>query len=151
MASVADADVVAALLDDFNREYGSPTPGRAVLSTRLRRHLAGDDMLAVITGDPAFAVALVTLRPSVWYAGPVAVLEELYVAPRVRGRGIGSALLAATEDAVRQRDGELLEINVDDDDSGARRFYERHGYANTEPDQDEALLYFYRELRETGS
>jgi GNAT superfamily N-acetyltransferase len=151
VATVRDAEVVAALLDDFNREYGTPTPGRAVLSTRLRLLLAGDDMLAVLAGDPACAVALVTLRPSVWYAGPVAVLEELYVSPELRGRGIGSALLAAAEHAVRQRGGELLEINVDDDDSGARRFYERHGYVNTEPGQDEALLYFYRELRQLGS
>jgi GNAT superfamily N-acetyltransferase len=151
VATVRDADVVAGLLDDFNREYGTPTPGRSVLSARLRRLLAGDDLFAVLTGDPAVAVALVSLRPSVWYPGPVAVLEELYVTPRLRGRGIGSALLAAVEDAVLERNGELLEINVDDDDSGARRFYEGHGYANTEPGSDEALLYFYRELRETGS
>ncbi len=46
----------------------------------------------------------------------------------------------------RQRGGELLEINVDGDDTDARRFYERHGYLNSEPGEDQPLLYYYREL-----
>lgn len=151
VASVADAEVVAGLLDDFNREYDTPTPGPGVLATRLRpllakRDMAEPNMMALVSGEPAVAVALVTLRPSVWYDGPVAVLDELYVVPHLRGRGLGRELLAATERAVQLRGGELLEINVDGDDTGARRFYERHGYANTEPGEDYPLLYYYREL-----
>lgn len=146
VASVADAEVVAGLLDDFNREYDTPTPGPDVLATRLRRLLAEGNMMALVSGEPAVAVALVTLRPSVWYDGPVAVLDELYVVPHLRGRGLGTELLAATERAVQIRGGELLEINVDGDDTGARRFYERHGYANTEPGEHYPLLYYYREI-----
>lgn len=103
-------------------------------------------MIALLAGDPAVAVALLTLRPNVWYEGPVALLDELYVAPELRGRGVGSALLMAAEATIRERGGELLEINVDGDDVDARRFYERHGYINTEPGQDQPLLYYYREL-----
>ena len=40
----------------------------------------------------------------------------------------------------------MLEINVDGDDADARRFYERHGYRNSEPGEDEQLLYYFREL-----
>jgi GNAT superfamily N-acetyltransferase len=91
-----------------------------VLATRLSRILAGGDVIALLTGDPAVAVALLTLRPNVWYDGPGALLDELYVAPELRGRGLGSALLAAAEAVTRQHGGELLEINVDGDDTGAR-------------------------------
>ncbi len=63
--------------------------------------------------------------------------RELYVVPEQRGRGIGSALLKAAEEVVRARDGRVLEINVDGDDVAARRFYERHGYRNSEPGTDE--------------
>ena len=35
MATAADAATVATLLDAFNREYDTPTPGTAVLTTRL--------------------------------------------------------------------------------------------------------------------
>jgi hypothetical protein len=75
----------------------------------------------------------VTLRPNVWYEGPVALLDELYVVPELRGRGVGSTLLMAAEAMTRERGGELLEINVGGDDIDARRFYEQHGYTNTEP------------------
>jgi ribosomal protein S18 acetylase RimI-like enzyme len=146
VATVAEVASVAGLLDAFNREYDTPTPGKAVLETRLGRLLAGGDVVALLTGDPAIAVALLTLRPNVWYDGPVALLDELYVAPELRGRGLGSALLAAAEAVTRQRGGELLEINVDGDDTAARRFYQRHGYVNSEPGEDQPLLYYYREL-----
>ncbi|MGH3695205.1 MAG: GNAT family N-acetyltransferase [Pseudonocardiaceae bacterium] len=146
VATVAEAATVATLLDAFNREYSTPTPGPAILATRLRRLLAGREVIALLAGDPAVAVAVLTLRPNVWYEGPVALLDELYVAPELRGRGVGSALLRAAEAMTRERGGELLEINVDGDDIDARRFYERHGYINTEPGQDQPLLYYYREL-----
>ena len=142
VALPAQAATVASLLDTFNREYDTPTPGTDVLTTRLVPLLAGDAMIALLTGDPAVAFALLTLRPSVWYDGPVSVLDELYVAPQMRGQGLGTALLAAAEAVVRQRGGELLEINVDGDDTDARRFYERHGYSNSEPGEEQPLLYY---------
>ena len=148
-ADVAEAPVVARLLDDFNREYDTPTPGVQVLTTRLQQLLAQGDVVALIVDDGADAklgLALLTLRPNVWYAGPVGLLDELYVVPSRRGQRLGSALLEAAEEVVRARGGELLEINVDGEDTAARRFYERHGYRNNEPGKDEQLLYYFREL-----
>jgi len=146
VAPPAEAVTVAELLDAFNREYDTPTPGKAVLASRLGPLLSGPHVIALLTGEPAVAVALLTLRPNVWYDGPVALLDELYVAPELRGRGLGSGLLALAEDVTRQHGGELLEINVDGDDIDARRFYERHGFANSEPGEDQPLLYYYRKL-----
>ncbi len=146
VVTVPEATTVARLLDTLNRDYDTPTPGTAVLATRLGRLLAGGAVIALLTGDPAVAVALLTLRPNIWYKGPVALLDELYVAPELRGRGLGSALLSTAEAVTRQRGGELLEINVDGDDTDARRFYERRGYLNSEPGEDQPLLYYYREL-----
>jgi GNAT superfamily N-acetyltransferase len=117
-----------------------------VLQGRLEHLLAGDAVTALLLGEPPFAVALVTLRPNVWYDGPVGLLDELYVAPDQRNQGFGTALLKAAEDVVRRHGGEVLEINVDGDDRDARRFYERHGYRNTEPGRDEQLLYYFREF-----
>src|ERR1700712_3958591 len=146
VAPAAQAAVVAALLDAFNREYDTPPPGAAVLAERLGRLLDGGDLIALLVGDPAVGVALLSLRPGIWYDGPVAVLDELYVAPRFRNHGMGSALLASAEAVIRERGVELLEINVDGDDTDARRFYARHGYVNHEPGDDQPLLYYYREL-----
>lgn len=148
VAGVAEAATVAGLLDAFNQEYDTPTPGASVLAARLERLLADGDVVAMLIGRPALGVALLTLRPNVWYDGSVALLDELYVAPVHRGQGLGSALLVGAEDVARRRGAQVMEINVDGGDTGARRFYERHGYANTEPDEDQPLLYYHRELTE---
>ncbi len=138
--------MVAELLDRFNREFDTPSPGPAVLAGNLRRLLAGREVVALLTGDPAVGVAVLTLRPNVWHDGPVALLDELYVEPALRGQGIGTGLLKAAEALCRQRGSELLEINVDGEDTDARRFYERHGYLDRDPGQTEAQLYYHREL-----
>lgn len=145
-ASAADADVVAELLDRFNREYDSASPGPAVLAARLARLLAGGSVAALLVGEPAIGVALLTFRPNIWFEGPVALLDELYVTPEERGHGIGTVLLKATEELCRQRDSRLFEINVDGEDIAARRFYERHGYSNHEPGQTQPQLYYHRDL-----
>ncbi|CAN5423505.1 GNAT family N-acetyltransferase [soil metagenome] len=146
MATAADAHEVARLLYDFNTEFDTPTPPPGVLADRLRSLLASDQTFAILVGRPAVAVALVTLRPNVWYSGPVALLDELYVAPEHRNGGIGEAILHELEAVVRQRGVELVEINVDEGDVDARRFYERHGFSPVEPDSDEGALYYHREL-----
>lgn len=145
-AKVGDAALVARLLDDFNREFETPTPGVEVLTGRLQLLLARDGVTAVLAGDPAVGLAVVTLRPNVWYDGPVGLLDELYVVPDRRGHGHGSALLEAAEHVTRASGGELLEINVDGGDVDARRFYERHGYRNCEHGSDVQLLSYFRDL-----
>lgn len=144
LAGVGDAMVVAVLLDAFNREFETPTPGPEVLAPRLEKLLADDQTFAVLADTTGFA--LVTLRPNVWYDGPVALLDELYVAPENRNLGFGTSLLQFVETEVRNRGGAVLEINVDGEDTDTRRFYERHGYRNIEPGQTEPMYYYYRDL-----
>lgn len=146
LAGAADATVVARLLHDFNEEYETPSPGVEVLADRLRSLLEGEETFAVLAGEPAVGVALVTTRPNVWYDGPVALLDELYVRPHLRSRGIGARLLASMEAEAARRRVALVEINVDEPDEDARRFYERHGYSGIEPDTGERALYYWREL-----
>lgn len=147
LATEDDAGEVAGLLHDFNSEFGSPSPGPEVLADRLRVLLAGEATLAILAGAPAVAVALVTLRPNVWYGGEVALLDELYVRPDLRGQGIGSAIVDELISTARARGVDLIEINVDEGDVDARRFYERHGFSPTEPGSDERAFYYSRELR----
>jgi GNAT superfamily N-acetyltransferase len=151
LATVDDAEEVARLLHDFNTEFDTPSPGAEVLAARLRVLLAGDETFAILAGSPAVAVALITLRPNVWYAGKVALLDELYVAPELRGRGIGSAIVEALLSISRARRVDLIEINVDEGDVDAQRFYQRHGFSATEPGTAERAFYFSQELRPVGT
>ena len=145
-ATAADAATVARLLHDFNTEFETPSPGIDNLTSRVAELLAGEDVVVLLVGEPADGLAVLSFRSNVWYQGPVAILDELYVRPGQRGRRLGSALLAASCELVRGRGGPLLEINVDGEDTDARRFYEKRGFTNTEPNGTEPMLYYYREL-----
>ncbi|MGF9660198.1 GNAT family N-acetyltransferase, partial [Pantoea agglomerans] len=77
---------------------------------------------------------------------PVALLDEMYVEPAHRGGGLGSAILLRMVEICRELGAEAIEINVDESDAGAQRFYERHGFSGTDPDSGERAFYFYRAL-----
>ncbi|MFF7161179.1 GNAT family N-acetyltransferase [Streptomyces sp. NPDC008086] len=75
----------------------------------------------VIEVGGAFA-GCVALRPD----GDIRWLEHFYLAPRVQGRGIGSAVLRELLER-SDRDGVPVRLNVLRG-SAARRLYERHGF-----------------------
>ena len=58
---------------------------------------------------------------------PAAELESLSVAPAFRGRGVGSRLIGAVHDDLRDRGIEILGVTVFADNGDAARFYARHG------------------------
>lgn len=145
-----DARTVATLLHDFNVEFATPTPSVDDFERRLVDQLARQDVrawLAEADGEPV-GLSLVTLRPSAYHDGGVACLEELYARPARRGTGVGTALV---HELLRWA-GELgvgeIQINVDEVDADARRFYERHGFTNLElTDTSESrMLLYLREL-----
>lgn len=145
-ATVADAETIGVLLDDFNREFDTPTPGVEVLTARLQHTLAGGDLVVLLVGEPAVGIAVVSFRPGLWADGPVALLEELYVRPQLRSRRLGHALLEAACALAHGRGAEEIQINVDGVDTDARRFYETHGFTNIEPGQTEPMYFYYRDL-----
>ncbi|MDD7938208.1 GNAT family N-acetyltransferase [Actinomycetospora lutea] len=143
-----DAATVATLLDDFNTEFDTPTPGVDVLTARLAERLRGDDLVALLhepPGGPADGLAVVSFRPTVWFDGPVALLDELYVRPDRRGQRIGHTIISAVEALAAERGGRIVEVNVDGEDVDARRFYAAHGYACVEPGATEPSYYYAKE------
>ncbi len=55
-------------------------------------------------------------------------VDNVYVRPAHRNRGIGTRLLGAAEDALDARGVERVALSVLAGNGAARRFYERHGY-----------------------
>lgn len=134
------------MLHDFNTEFDTPSPGPDVLAARLQQLLAGPGTFAILAGSPAVAVAMVTLRTNVWFEGAVALLDELYVVPELRGHGIGTTVVELLVASCRERGVDLIEINVDEADVDAQRFYERHGFSGVQPDTGERAFYYSQEL-----
>lgn len=139
-----EADVVGHLLHDFNTEFDAPTPTAAEFAARFATLLDRDDVLVLLAG-PAGAptgFAYATLRPTPYWDGPLAQLEELYVRPDLRDRGIGGALLEEVMHWARHQGAEEMHINVDEIDTDTRRFYEAHGFTNVEPGEDYRMLFY---------
>jgi ADP-ribose pyrophosphatase YjhB (NUDIX family)/ribosomal protein S18 acetylase RimI-like enzyme len=148
IATPADAGTVGRLLHDFNVEFESPTPSAADFTRRFTSLLEGPNVVVLLAERNSRPVgfAYLTLRPSPYYDGPLAQLEELYVVPELRDQGIGSALLTTAVDRFRAQGVGEIHINVDEIDTDTRRFYERHGFTNIEPGEDYRMLCYIREL-----
>ena len=102
-AGPADADVVGRLLRDFNDEFDTPGPDADDFSRRFHTLLDRPDILLLLAENDTHPVgfAYLTLRPTPYYDGLLAQLEELYVHPDLRDQGIGTKLLLEAVDAVR--------------------------------------------------
>lgn len=146
-ATPEDAGVVGRLLCDFNTEFGEPTPTASEFATRFAELLGRDDVIVLLAGeaDP-LGFAYLTLRPTPYFDGPLAHLEELYVRPDLRDRGIGTALLLRSMALCRERVAGEMYIGVDEIDTDTRRFYERHGFRNILPGTDYRMLLYESEL-----
>ncbi len=147
VAEPSDAADVARLLDDFNTEFDDDTPGVEALTRNARRMLTDGDMTVLLAGDGPDALAELRFRRSVWTLETDAHLEELYVAPALRGRGIGRALLSAAMDAARERGATHIDLNTSLDDTAAIGLYETSGFTNREGGPDgPSMVYYEREL-----
>lgn len=144
-ASSDDAPTVARLLHDFNTEFEEETPGVETL-TRFTRTLITSGEIVVLLANGADGLSLWRLRPSPWTGKQEAYLQELYVAPALRGRGIGRALLEATMAAAREAGATGIDLNTGETDTAARALYESAGFTNFEGPGGPRMLFYEREL-----
>lgn len=94
---------------------------------QYRRHLDSDSALVLVASANHrnfLGTAVVFFRKG----SRVARLYSIASKPQARGKGVGTALLDAIEAAARQRRCRAVRLEVRDDNAGAVRLYERHGY-----------------------
>jgi GNAT superfamily N-acetyltransferase len=66
---------------------------------------------------------------SVEHGGVMAEIDEFFVLPEERGRGVGAALLASAEEALAARGCVRLQLQLGIANQAGRTFYEHRGYA----------------------
>jgi GNAT superfamily N-acetyltransferase len=72
---------------------------------------------------------IVVLVMSVEHSGLMGEIDEFFVLPEARSRGMGAQLLAAAEAWLVRRGGVRLQLQLGTANARARAFYQRAGYA----------------------
>ena len=81
--------------------------------------------LAVLDGNPVgFAIHL--HHPSTWVMGEDCYLEDLFLAPEARGKGLGRALIDDLITLARARGWHRLYWHTDEENATARKLYDRY-------------------------
>jgi ribosomal protein S18 acetylase RimI-like enzyme len=146
------------MLDEFNREFGDPSPGPEFLARRIAEMIERGARLWFIAfdepapdgpggGQTPRGLAQVFFHDSVWSDRPVAHLDELYVEPAFRGHGLGRALMGAVLDVARMHGAAYAALETGEDDTAARGLYESLGFRNRiEGEGGSSALYYELEL-----
>ncbi len=142
-----DAAEIARLLHDFNLEFLEPSPGVEALTRKVGQLLEEDEIVVLLAGEGPDGLALLRFRPALWTDGLEAYLQELYVAPDLRGNGIGRALLERAIELSRKRGAAGIDLNTGETDTAARGLYESMGFTNREGSPDgPSMLFYEREI-----
>ena len=80
-------------------------------------------LLAEVDGE-IVGLAHYLFRPSTWAVNDFCYLEDLFVDPKVRGRGVGRALIKALEEVATMAGAERLYWTTAPDNATARRLYD---------------------------
>jgi GNAT superfamily N-acetyltransferase len=115
----------------------------AALTERIQRLLATGEAAIMLAGDGPDGLAVLRFRSAIFTEGLDAYLEEFYVAPALRGRGLGRALLDAALELARDEGARRIELGTNEDDAAARAVYERAGFTNRDGGPDGPVMLFY--------
>jgi GNAT superfamily N-acetyltransferase len=134
VATPADRTAVLALLVHQLRDHGIGTP-EAAMAPAVGRLLhdpeVGLILVATVDDDPVGVAALSFVSP-IEHGGRSAWLEELYVLPEHRERGIGRTLLRAALGAAETAGAVAVDLEVDAGHARAAHLYAREGFRRLE-------------------
>jgi ribosomal protein S18 acetylase RimI-like enzyme len=127
------------LAADYHEEHGMAQDA-AARSGALGPLLEGSPHGAVYLAGPVRApigYVVITFGWSVASGGLDGFVDEIYVRPGVRGRGIGTELLHSVPRTLARAGLRAIHLHVDRDDARARRLYGRAGF---QPREDAMLM-----------
>jgi ribosomal protein S18 acetylase RimI-like enzyme len=137
-ATSADLDAAARLFTGYLRFYGRDTPeseARVFIGERLARQ----DSVFYLAEADGEALGFTQLYPSFasLSLAPSWILNDLYVDPSARGRGVGEALMQAARSLAQQEGAAELMLQTARTNATAQRLYEKLGWVR----DDEFLVY----------
>ena len=129
-ATIADLDQLAALFDGYRQFYKQAPDlagAHAFLAERIERN---ESVIFLSLDESGEALGFTQLYPSFTSTGMkrIFILNDLYVAPAGRRKGIGKALLAAAADHARTAGAARLGLSTAIENRTAQSVYEANGW-----------------------
>ena len=125
-----DLDEPLRLLEEWLRD-DQPVPDGFIEQLRGKVGAGDLEVLAAHLDGSVAGVLVLAFRPNISLGGSFASIEDLYVVPEARRRGVGAALLQAAEERCTGRGISYLEVQIEENEAGY--FYAASGY---EPEPD---------------
>ena len=138
IAAENDLDTVVTLVTELLGELGAEGrefagADRTSLDSELGQSLVSGRFVALLARhDDGEAIGVLTLSETfaIYAGGRCGVIEEMYVRPAFREKGVGRALLEWAATLAADKGWRRLEVTAPEDDVAgvAARFYERGGF-----------------------
>ncbi|MFC4810942.1 GNAT family N-acetyltransferase [Paenibacillus sp. GCM10023250] len=144
-AAIGELEELAAVFDQYRAFYGQPSDAGAARAFLFERFEHRDSILFaardVRTEELVGFAQLYPVYSSISMARSL-ILNDLFVVPDARKRGIGQLLLDAALRYAKQTNAKGLELSTAVDNAAAQRLYERNGYV-----RDEGFYHYYLNAR----
>ena len=128
--NLSDLNAVVKLLfiqfDDHHIPYGC-----SEIETTVKAMIQDDRLGFILLADEcgeSVGLAVVSFAWTVEYAGKTAWLDELYVLPGKRDRGVGKALINQVISHAREAGCKAVDLEVDQGHARAESLYQRAGF-----------------------
>lgn len=131
-AVAADIPALVLLMQGFNEGEGYPFDAdrtRGLLTWFVADARLGRVWIVVEDGE-AVGYAVLALGFSFEFGGRDAFVDELYVAPSHRGRGLGGRALETAIQGCREMGVATLHLEAERDKDATLDMYRRHGFAD---------------------
>lgn len=130
-ATEADLSSIVPLISELFEAMNSP-PHRgsrhAVENCRAVMKDPSHHMLVARAGKSVAGFINFTTRRTIVHARPSGLIDELIIAQKCRGQGIGKHLISAAAEKCRALGCEELEVSTEKTNTTAREFYKKNGF-----------------------
>jgi ribosomal protein S18 acetylase RimI-like enzyme len=145
-AGMADVDLVAPLFDAYRQFYERP-PDLALSRAFLAERLSRGDSVVYVAEEDGMALGFVQLYPlfssTARRPGRSWLLNDLYVIPEGRGRGVGRRLMDRARRLGVETNARAIELATARTNAVAQALYESLGYR-----RDELFAHYALDLSE---
>jgi GNAT superfamily N-acetyltransferase len=128
-ATAADLNLLVPLFDAYRQFYRQPSDPQGAWRFLIERFERNESVIILALEDAA-AIGFTQLYPS-FSSGAMArifILNDLFVAPEARRRGVGAALLQAAAEYGRSAGARRLVLSTEITNTAAQSVYEKMGW-----------------------